>query len=153
MSREFIEKEIDQVLNEEGFEHPQNIAMMASWLCAHFKAINMKIFDVQKSTTLADYFVICSAQNTTQAKTIADNIAHQARRLEQPILSVEGYNDAEWVLIDLGDVIIHIFQETSRDIYDLDRLWNHYPQIEIPESFYFSPVATQNTSTKPAGFF
>lgn len=154
MSREFIENEIDQVLKEEGFEHPKNIAMMASWLCAHFKAINLKMYDVHEATTLADYFVICTAQNTMQAKTIADNLGHQARRLDQPVLSVEGYTDAEWILVDLGDVIIHIFQETSREIYDLDRLWMKYPQVQIPESFYFSPIATQaNNSNKPLGFF
>jgi ribosome-associated protein len=154
MSREFIEKEIDQVLNEEGFQHPKNIAMMAAWLCAHFKAVNLKMYDVHEATTLADYFVICSVQNTMQAKTIAENLGQQARRLDQPVLSVEGYTDAEWILVDLGDVIIHIFQETSRDIYDLDRLWTKYPQVQIPESFYFSPIATQaNNSSKTLGFF
>lgn len=138
MSNPYIEKQITKIINEDGIEFPKNIALASAWIIANFKGVNIKIFDVQGSSSLCDYNIIASAQNVTQARSMVDELSPNLKKNGQEILSVEGLTDAEWILVDAGDVIIHLFQETARDIFDLDTLWQGYPQVQIPEEYYFS---------------
>lgn len=87
------------------------------------QARNVTVLDLREVTSFADYFVICSGTNTRQIQAIADEIHQRLKKLGESPNSVEGYDNAEWVLIDYGDYLIHIFSEKARLYYDLERLW------------------------------
>jgi ribosome-associated protein len=78
---------------------------------------------VREISSFADYFMICSGANTRQIQAIADEIESKLKEAGEYPASVEGYQNAEWVLVDYGDFVIHIFSEKARAYYDLDRLW------------------------------
>lgn len=154
MSREFITKEVDNIFEDKKLPFPKNMAMSAAWILGNFKGINLKVLDVSKTSSLADYYVLGSATNLTQAKSMAEEIGHQLRRRGHDVLSKEGMNDADWILIDFGDIIVHVFLESSRDVYDLDNLWTGAPSIEIPQSYYFSSDEGQSSSSNSdRGYF
>jgi len=87
------------------------------------QAKDIVALDVRGATSFADYFVICSGASSRQVQAIADEVAQQLRiRGERPS-SLEGYSNAEWVLIDYGDLVVHVFSPKTRVYYDLERLW------------------------------
>lgn len=138
IQNEFIKKEVEKIVADKNLEYPKNIALAATWIMAHFKGINLKVLDVRESSSLADYYLMASASNTMQARAMTDEIQTSLRQAGSEIISIEGLLEGEWVLIDAGDIIIHIFNETSRDIFDLDTLWAKHPQVEIPQDYYFA---------------
>jgi len=79
---------------------------------------------MRKVITFADYFLICSGDSTTQLKAIAGEIKEQLNKTGISIRHLEGYKDGGWVLLDYGDVIVHVFLEESRQFYNLEGLWN-----------------------------
>ena len=79
-----------------------------------------------------------SVNNKTQASSVASEIMSQLKSHNASCISQEGLDTGEWILLDFGDVIIHIFQESSRDIYDLDTLWGNFPTAPIPPEYYIS---------------
>jgi ribosome-associated protein len=85
---------------------------------------------VRPITSFADYFVICSGTNTRQIQAITDEIGQQLKHRGERPSSVEGYDNAEWVLLDYGDLLIHVFSEKARVYYDLERLWRDAKPIE-----------------------
>lgn len=87
------------------------------------KGYNISILDMQESSLMADYFVICSARNVHQAQSIADNIEEEMKKQGYSIRHTEGYHAGRWILLDMGDVIAHIFVEEERNFYNLDNLW------------------------------
>ena len=97
------------------------------------KATDIKVLDLTGITSFADYFVICTGANQRQIQAIADEVGlrikQQAHELPN---SLEGYNQAEWVLADYGDLLVHIFSPKARDYYDLERLWRSAKAVEIP---------------------
>src|SRR5690554_6894484 len=130
MANEFVKKEVSKIF--EGTEpEAKKMALAAAWIIANYKGVNIKIYDAKESSSLCDYNVIATAQNVTQAKTIIDEIQHNLKQRGAKILSVEGITDGAWMLLDAADVIVHVFQEIPRDIFDLDKLWSGYPQVEI----------------------
>ncbi|OIQ16780.1 MAG: ribosome silencing factor [Bacteriovorax sp. MedPE-SWde] len=152
-SSEYILSNVDEIINKKELEFPLNMAMAGTWILGNFKALNLKVIDMKDSTSLADYFVLASASNMTQAQAMASELSKQMNRLGYEVLSKEGYNsNSDWILIDIGDVIVHIFQETSRDVYDLDNLWNS-PSIQIPNEYYYSSDNAENDAPEDKGFF
>ena len=97
------------------------------------KAENPVVIDLRELTTLADYFIVLSATSDTHARTIADEIKKKLKDKGILPLSVEGYENANWILIDYGDVIVHIFRPEFRELYNLESLWMDAPRIEISE--------------------
>ena len=97
------------------------------------KATDIRVLDLTGITSFADYFVICTGANQRQIQAISDEVHLQLKRQagELPI-SVEGYEQAEWVLADYGDLLVHIFSPKSRDYYNLERLWRSARTVEIP---------------------
>lgn len=97
------------------------------------KATDIKVLDLTGITSFTDTFVICTGANQRQIQAISDEVGlqlkHQARELPN---SVEGYNQAEWVLADYGDLVVHIFSPKSREYYGLERLWRNAKPVEIP---------------------
>jgi ribosome-associated protein len=97
------------------------------------KAGDIKVLDLTGITSFADYFVICTGNNQRQVQAIADEVNLQLKRQAGELPhSVEGYNQAEWVLADYGDLLIHIFSPKAREYYDLERLWRNATPVEIP---------------------
>ena len=95
--------------------------------------------DLRDVTTFADFFVICSGSNPKQIQAIVEEIGQQLdRRGEYPV-SVEGFANAEWILADYGDYVIHVLSPKSRTFYELERLWRHAKVVPIPED----PEATE----------
>ncbi len=90
------------------------------------------MLDLQGITSFADYFVICTGSNTRQIQAISDEIGKQLSELGELPNSIEGFQNAEWVLVDYGDYIIHIFSEHARNYYDLERLWRDAKRVAVP---------------------
>jgi len=96
------------------------------------KAYDIRVLDLREITSFTDFFVICSGANPRQIQAISEAVgAELAKRGEHPI-SVEGFQNAEWVLADYGDYIVHIFSESAREYYDLERLWRHAKELQMP---------------------
>ncbi|MFZ8933823.1 MAG: ribosome silencing factor [Bacteriovoracaceae bacterium] len=138
MSNAYNNIEIDKIIDSEQFEFPLNIAMASAWVMGNLKGSNLKIYDMSEKSSLADYFVIGSMSNSVQANAAAEEISFQLKRLGYPSKSIEGKDGADWVLLDHGDIIVHIFLDVSRDNYALDQLWGDCKQVEIPQEYYFS---------------
>ena len=153
MSNEFLKSELSKIANDKRWAFPLNQAMSAVWMLANFKGDNLKIFDMTKGSALCDFHIVATASNVTQARAMADTIAVQFREQGSELLSYEGYGSADWILLDTGDMIIHIFQEDTREIYDLDRVFAANPQVSIPEEFYFSAPVAKTTEETIKGYF
>ena len=82
-------------------------------------------------TSFADFFVLCTGASPPQIQAISEEIGRRLRDAGQYPVSVEGYGNAEWVLADYGDCVIHIFSEKARAYYDLDRLWRHGREVSL----------------------
>jgi ribosome-associated protein len=84
-------------------------------------------------TSFADVFVLATAASDRQGRAIADAVREAARQCGMTLLGTEGYEDGRWILIDGGDVVVHVFIREAREHYDLDRLWGDAEHIELPE--------------------
>lgn len=89
------------------------------------------ILELKDLTVIADYFVICSGTSTTQVKAIADYIENELREQGIRPIGVEGRDNAHWVLMDYGDIVIHIFEEETRAYYELEKFWLDAPRISF----------------------
>ncbi|WP_052590718.1 ribosome silencing factor [Halobacteriovorax marinus] len=139
MSAEFITKEVEKIVKNTEFEYPLNIAMATAWILGNFKGINLKVLDVKESSSLTDFFVLGSATNPTMAQSMADEITKQLKVHGYEVISREGSRKGDdWILLDFGDIIVHVFLDVSRSVYDLDNLWENAKEVEIPNSYYFS---------------
>jgi len=88
------------------------------------KATNITVIDTSKLSSLFDRMIIASAASTRQTKAIADNVAAKLKGLGEHILGREGEENGEWILVDLGEVLVHIMQPAIRDYYNLEELWS-----------------------------
>ena len=95
------------------------------------KAADLKVLDLREVTTFADYFVICSGSNPRQIQAISDEVVARLKERGEHVNSAEGYESAEWILLDYGDYIVHIFSQKAREYYDLDRLWRDARIMEL----------------------
>ncbi|HEX7313181.1 MAG TPA: ribosome silencing factor [Pyrinomonadaceae bacterium] len=97
------------------------------------KAHDLVVLDLREVASFTDYFVIASGTNVRQVQAVADEVQEQLRKqLNVRPARVEGYNSAEWVLLDYGDFIFHVFEEKSRRFYDLERLWRDAARVPLP---------------------
>ena len=87
------------------------------------KALDIKIMNVSNVSPLTDYFVVCSGNSMVQVKAIADEIEDRMDEAGYTLNHREGYNNAKWILLDYGDVIVHVFYKEERDFYNIERLW------------------------------
>jgi ribosome-associated protein len=95
------------------------------------KAQDLLVLRLAEITTFTDYFIICSGTSSRQVQAIADEIMGQLRKGGVRPLSTEGYANAEWILLDYGSFIVHVFSDNARRFYDLERLWSDAERIEI----------------------
>jgi ribosome-associated protein len=97
------------------------------------KATEITVLDLTGITSFADYFVLCTGANARQIQAISDEVGLRMKQEAGELpSSVEGYNQAEWVLADYGDLLIHIFSPKAREYYSLERLWRNAKTVEIP---------------------
>jgi ribosome-associated protein len=99
------------------------------------KAFDMVALDLRSIASFTEFFIIASGSNQRQVQAVADEINEQLKKqyATRPV-RIEGYNSADWVLLDYGDFIVHIFNGESREFYDLARLWRDARKVEIPDS-------------------
>ncbi|MEG1632477.1 MAG: ribosome silencing factor [Oscillospiraceae bacterium] len=95
------------------------------------KAENVKLLKTTALTVMADYFVICTANSTTQIKSLTDEVEKVLTEAGEPPLRREGYRAGGWVLLDFGCAIVHVFLKETRDFYNLERLWNDAEEIDL----------------------
>ncbi len=95
------------------------------------KAVHVVALDVRELTSIADFFIICSGRSARQVSAIADHVERELRKQKIKPLSVEGADEGQWVLVDYGHVIIHVFYESARQFYDLEGLWNDAPRVPL----------------------
>jgi ribosome-associated protein len=108
--------------------------MTAARAAAERKALEMVAIDIREIASFAEYFLVCSGTSTRQVQAIADEVMEKLRdeRDARP-LHTEGYEAATWILLDYGDLIVHVFTEDSRQFYQLERLWRDAKRVELPE--------------------
>jgi len=102
------------------------------------KALDVVVLDVGPLTSIADYLVVCSGRSDRQVQSIAQAIEEALQAEGERPISIEGMPRGQWVLLDCVDVIVHVFYQPVREFYDLERLWEHAPRVQLPE-----PLRTQ----------
>ena len=102
------------------------------------KAVDLVVIDVKTLTSITDYLIICTGRSDRQVQSIAQGIQDAVEAEGARPLSVEGLRRGQWVLLDFGDVVVHVFYAPVREFYDLERLWEHAPRVQLPE-----PLRTQ----------
>ena len=110
-------------------------SLAAAQLCAEAadskKAFDILILDLRGLTYIADYFVICAGNNITQVSAIAEGIEQALAKTGEHPAHVEGGAGSNWVLMDYGDVVVHIFEEQTRIYYSLEKLWSDAPRVSV----------------------
>ncbi len=96
----------------------------------NLKAVEISEIDVRGKSSVADLLVVASGTSTRHVKSIADEVVRKAKQAGQPPIGVEGEREAEWVLVDLGDVIVHVMLPRTREFYGLERLWSIGPDAD-----------------------
>ncbi|WP_028117020.1 ribosome silencing factor [Ferrimonas senticii] len=92
------------------------------------KARDIVVLDVSDRSDVTDFMVVCTGTSKTHVRSIAEYVALEAKRADWAPLGVEGTNEGEWALVDLSSVIVHVMQESTRDLYQLEKLWGAKPQ-------------------------
>jgi ribosome-associated protein len=99
---------------------------------AEKKAIDTVVLDLREIASFTDYFVITSGANERQVQAISDEVFETLKKAGTPPARIEGYKTAEWILLDFGDFVFHVFDEKARKFYDLERLWRESKRVELP---------------------
>lgn len=113
------------------FETSNAMAKLAIEALEDKKAEEIKVIDISEVSVIADYFIIAGGTNRSQIQALADNVDEKLGRAGHPSKQVEGYDSANWILMDFGDVIVHIFDKENRLLYDLERIWRDGKQVDI----------------------
>ncbi len=95
------------------------------------KGIDIKVLDISKISVMADYFIIASGANKNQVQALADNVEEEILKRGIHARQVEGYPSGNWILMDYGDFIVHVFNQDDRLFYDLERIWKDGELVEI----------------------
>ncbi|MBA2731605.1 MAG: ribosome silencing factor [Acidobacteria bacterium] len=96
------------------------------------KALDIVVLDLREIASFTDYFIIASGTNVRQVQAIADEVVEKLKKQGTRAARVEGYKTAEWVLVDYGDFILHVFEDKARQFYDLERLWRDAKRVSVP---------------------
>lgn len=106
---------------------PQELRDLAIATLEDAKAGDLQVMDLTGHATFADYMIVCSGRSSRQVKSAADRLLQRAKAAGVPPLGVEGADDAEWVLVDLADVVVHVMLPQTRAFYNLEKLWSAPP--------------------------
>lgn len=118
-------------LEHESILDSQNIAKLAITAAIDQKGLDVRTLDMRAVSDIADYFVIISSTSERHAKGIADKIMAKLRERGEKTICTDGYDKAEWILLDYGSVVVHIFYEPKRQYYSFDELWKDAIELEL----------------------
>lgn len=115
-------------------------------LCAAYalekKAFDVRVLEVRGLSSLTDYLLLASGRSDRQVQAVAESVRLGLKKEHATLpLAVEGMNEGRWVLIDYGDVMVHVFQQPVRDFYDLDGLWSEAAEVPIPAEYHWERPA------------
>ncbi|MFN2375594.1 MAG: ribosome silencing factor [Candidatus Binatia bacterium] len=134
----------------------RELAIAAADLAADGKALDITVLDLHEISSVADYFVLASGRSHIQVESVCDRIVEGVQeRLDRKPLAVEGLENAQWAVLDYGSVVIHVFQEGVRKLYDLERLWSLAPRWKhedgpAPAAAKKSPRTSRKTAAPEA---
>ncbi len=111
----------------------KEMARLAYDALAEKKAQDIKIINIEGVSVIADYFIIASGTNHNQVQAMADSVEEALGRAGHPARQTEGYQTANWILMDFGDIIVHVFDTENRLFYDLERIWRDGKEIAVEE--------------------
>src|SRR6266481_5805307 len=132
-----------------GFDERIRFTLQAA---ADKKAIDLTVLDLREIASFTDFFVIATGTNRRQVQAISDEVVEHLKRAGNRAARVEGYQTAEWILIDYGDFIVHVFDEKARRFYDLERLWREAKRIDVtPSGSDISNLKSQISDRKSEG--
>ncbi|MBO5056847.1 MAG: ribosome silencing factor [Lachnospiraceae bacterium] len=97
------------------------------------KAEDICVIDISEISVLADYFIIAGGNNISQIQALSDAVDEKLGKAGFPLKQIEGYNNANWILLDFGDIIVHIFDRENRLFYDLERIWSDGKKVDLEE--------------------
>ena len=112
-------------------EQPKEMARIAYHALADKKGEDIKIIDISGISVLADYFLIASGSNDSQIRAMVDNVEEELLKAGYSVKQREGYGSGSWVLMDFGDIIVHVFDKENRLFYDLERIWRDGKTIDF----------------------
>ena len=112
-------------------EESRKMAKLAVEALDDKKAEDIKVIDISKVSVIADYFIIAGGSNSSQIQALADSVEEKLTRAGMPVKQTEGYETANWILLDFGDIIVHIFDKENRLLYDLERIWRDGKFVEL----------------------
>lgn len=123
-------------VNDEGLAK----AFMSVQAAANKKADTIKVLDIGDVSSISDYFVVCSGMSDRQVQAIADSVAIELRDQGYTPISMEGYREGRWVIVDFGDVVVHVFMDALRDYYDIESLWQNARRVPIPQELFITSI-------------
>jgi ribosome-associated protein len=103
---------------------------------AEKKAFDPVVLDLREIASFTDFFVITTGANERQVQAISDEVYETLKKAGSPAARVEGYKTAEWILLDYGDFVVHVFEQKARLFYDLERLWRESKRVELPSGLF-----------------
>lgn len=111
--------------------NPLDKARICANIILERKAVDPVLFEVGKLTSIADYFLIASGKSSRQVQAIAQHLQRRMKDEGFTLFGIEGERDGHWVLLDYGDLVVHLFYEPVREFYDLEGLWIEAPRVEV----------------------
>ena len=129
---------------EAPIQTPIELARIAARIAQEKKAEDLVLLELERKVSYCDFFLICSGRNRRQVRAIAESLSTSFKKeLGLAPLSTEGMESGRWVLLDFGDIVVHVFEEPLRGFYDLEGLWQDAPRVELPD---FAAPETQAAS-------
>ena len=112
---------------------PKEIAYAVTKALDEKKGMDIKLLKIDRVSTLADYFLICTGTSSTHVKTLCDFAEYTLTELGEPLLGREGHRGNSWELLDYGSIVVHVFTDEARKFYDLERLWADAEQVDLKD--------------------
>ena len=109
----------------------KEVALQVTKALDEKKGMNIKLLKIDRISTLAEYFLICTGTSNTHVKTLCDYAEYAMDQMEEPLLGREGHRGNSWELLDYGAVVIHVFTEEAREFYNLERLWADAEVVDL----------------------
>ena len=109
----------------------EDAVRIAARAASEKKATDLVVLDLRNAASFTEYFLICTGASTRQVQAVSNAVEEALLKSGKRPLHIEGYSSAEWILLDYGDFIVHVFSAASRRFYDLERLWRDAPRVEV----------------------
>jgi ribosome-associated protein len=113
---------------------------------AEKKAFDVVVLDLREIASFTDFFVITTGANERQVQAISDEVYESLKKSGSAAARIEGYKTAEWILLDYGDFIVHVFEQKARNFYDLERLWRESKRVELPPGLFVDNSSLRSES-------